>query len=287
LTLAVITGASGFLGRQVRAALSEQGIETLGVSRHSSPFVDRSIRAYELLEDAAVLGRPHQECALIHLAGEPRVGRYQADENLAVAANELAQTLSGLPWRRMIFASSGAVYKPVEAGEFLDESAEIADTPYAACKRAGEQYFLNQGGTALRLTNLMGAGMSEETIILDILKQISPEEDVEIVLRDCSAVVDLLLASDAAQAFRHALSFDGAMGKVLNIGSGGGVTGRALAACIVERFGKRLVRATSQNEEKHRGIVLNSELAGKLIDWRASQSIEAAISTFISMPETQ
>lgn len=287
MTLAVITGASGFLGRHVRAVLSEQEIETLGVSRQNGPSVDRSIRSYDLLEDAAVLGRPHQECALIHLAGEPQVGRYQDDENLAAAANELALVLSNLPWRRMIFASSGAVYKPVEAGAFLDESAAIAETPYATCKLAGEQCFLNQGGTVLRLTNLMGAGMSEETIISDILKQVSPEEEVEIVLRDCSAIVDLLLASDAAEAFRHALSFNGAVGKVLNIGSGGGVKARALAACIVERFGKRLVSTTSQNEEKHRGIVLNSDLAGELIDWRAGKSIEAAISTFIPMPETQ
>ena len=287
MTLAVITGASGFLGRHVRAELEANGIEMLGVGRRGGASVDRLIDTYEELEDAAVIGRPHQECALIHLAAEPRVGRYNDLEGLMRETNTLSRTLAVLPWRRTIFASSGAIYRPAGADTRLDENAALTDTAYAQCKLSGEQRFLDQGGTALRLTNLMGDGMSDETIIADILKQISTADDVEIELRDCSAVLDLLLVTEAARAIRKTLASDKAKRMSLNIGSGGGVSARALAEIILARHGKRLIQATSQNEEKHMGIVLNSDLAEQAIGWRARQPIEEAISTFIPSAEIQ
>ncbi len=287
MTLAVITGVSGFLGPHIHAEFKAQGIETLGVARRDGTCVDLPIYSYDALKDKSVIGRPHEECSLIHLAGEARVGRYQGDENLVREANALSKTLAHLPWHRMIFASSGAIYKPAESDRYLDEASPIADSAYAQCKYFGERCFQEQGGTSLRLTNLMGEGMSEETIIADIVKQILPEDDLYIELRDCSAVVDLLLASDAARAFRKALTSNEVMGKAFNIGSGHAISARALAALILKRLGKRLMRATSRNDEKHQGIVLNTELTAKVIDWRSDKSIEAAISTFVPAPETQ
>ncbi len=287
MKLAVITGVSGFVGRHIHREFTAQGIKTLGVARSHGECVDLTVHSYDALEDTTLIGRPHEECTLIHLAGESRVGRYQGDERLMHDSNTLSKMIANLPWHRMIFASSGAIYRSTNAASCLDEDSVIADTAYARYKFFGERCFLEQGGTALRLTNLIGEGMNKETIIADILKQVSLEDDVKIVLRDCSAVMDLLLVSDAASAFRKTLITDGAMGKVLNIGSGQGISARALATLILKRLGKRLVRATSQDDEKNLGIVLNTDLAAKVIDWMPSKSIEAAISTFISSAVTR
>ena len=285
----VITGASGFLGQHVHADIAARGLDTLGVARQEGRCVDQVVRSYDELEDAALIGRPHQKCDLIHLAAEPRVGQYNANEALVRETAKLSQKLASLPWRRSVFASSSAVYKPAGAGICLDEAAKLNETVYGQTKRDGEQLFMAKGGTALRLTNLMGEGMSEETIIADILKQIPPansdQVDVEIVLRDRSAVVDLLFVADAAGAFGNALSSESAAGKIFNIGSGGGIGAGDLADCIVTKLHKNLVRVTSQFEEKNEGIILNTNLAKAVIGWRPSMSLEAALSTFIPTAE--
>ena len=223
-----------------------------------------------------------------------RARKYQGDDTLCDEMNGLSEMLASLPWRHAVFASSGSVYEAVSSGIRLDEASALAKSPYALSKLASERHFISNGGTVLRLTNLIGEGMSDETIVGDIMKmamldhnvgQASPDgsdkQSVSIRLRDCSAVLDLLGVEAAAAAFRKVLISPEAMGRTLNIGSGRAVTARKLIQIIICRLGKRLRTAISTTDEKNLGIVLDTRLAENFLGWRPEVTLEAALATFI------
>jgi len=105
--------------------------------------------------------------------------------------------LAEMSVHRMIFTSSGAIYRLTKSDQRVDEDA---DPENAQRKYFGERCFLGNVGTALRLINLMGEGMSDETIIPDILKQVSTIKDMETVFRDCSVFIDWRLGKSIEAA---------------------------------------------------------------------------------------
>jgi nucleoside-diphosphate-sugar epimerase len=139
----VVTGAAGFMGRQVVKDLASGGHTVLALT-HGMGTVEGA--AATLAVDLARSGwsdrLPQAADAVIHLAQSPHYGAFPAHTGDVVAVN-IAATAELLDWalrnrvRRVVVASTGSVYQPSE-GALVETSATTAGSFYAASKLAAE-----------------------------------------------------------------------------------------------------------------------------------------------------
>lgn len=175
-----VTGASGFVGRHLLAALADAGIPHLALSRQAPrgpawwqlPSGDR-----QAVKEAL---KAHPPSAVVHLAGFASVGRSFAEPEACWQANvqdavPLFQALAeGAPQARVLVVSSGEVYGP---GRTL-----APDSPYGASKLALEALALQVGRTSglqvvvARPFNQLGPGQAEHFALPSWAKQVAKAE---------------------------------------------------------------------------------------------------------------
>jgi UDP-glucuronate 4-epimerase len=159
----LITGAAGFIGFHVAAALLERGELVVGIDNFDPYYsVDlKRRRVAELQRHAgfvleeldlskpatleALLQRHADITAIVHLSAQPGVRAAELDPYRYVAANvtgqltvlELARRLPAL--RHMLYASTSAVYGATPNRPFsLDDRADRPMSLYGATKRGAE-----------------------------------------------------------------------------------------------------------------------------------------------------
>lgn len=155
---ALVTGAAGFIGYHISAALLARGIEVLGVD-DLNPYYDVRLKharlqrlgrgfyfkQMDIADHESVLRLNDGVDAIFHVAAQAGV-RYSLENPFAYAASNLTGHLSILELARhsknlqhLIYASSSSVYGTGASLPYAE--AERADRPsslYAATKRADE-----------------------------------------------------------------------------------------------------------------------------------------------------
>ena len=150
----LITGGAGFIGSNLADALLARGyavrvLDNLSTGKHANLQLEHP--RLSLIEgdvaDAEVVRNALQGCqAVVHLAAvasvqasvDDPVGTHQS--NLVGTLN-LCEAMREQGVRRVVFASSAAVYGNNGEGEAIDEDTPKAPlTPYAADKLASEYY---------------------------------------------------------------------------------------------------------------------------------------------------
>lgn len=154
MTRAVVTGASGFIGRGVVQALHDAGVDVVAVTRTQPdaalfPAQVETCAIGDLAAGAEALGQACEGAdVIVHLADNPERTE-QGSGSLALARSVSdAATAARVP--RIVFASS------IYAGR---EGARMSD--YGAGKRAAEQLFTELPGAhsvKLRLPPVYGPG---------------------------------------------------------------------------------------------------------------------------------
>jgi len=238
----LVTGATGFVGRHLSAALAAAGHEVFGLARASGSHdgsVGFPLYAADLL-DAAAVDLTLQEVRpdwLFHLAGYANAGRSFREPEAAWSGNlHATQSLytaierSGLR-PRILFVSSGLVYGDAEPGApAFDELALLQPaSPYAASKAAADLLSYQQTRSPgldivrVRPFNQIGPNQSAEYAAANFVRQIVAIErgnhDPKIVTLDLSAERDLTDVRDMVQAYIRLLEV-GKTGDVFNAGSG-------------------------------------------------------------------
>ena len=165
-----VTGASGRVGRALRAVWGPKAHETLPILWHSRNSSD----AADIVWDIGQNPPPPLPDGLIvlHLAGKTNGSRDELAQNAAVTEAACQAALSANA-RHMFLMSTAAVYAPGPG--LLDETAPPAPlSPYGASKLAAETVAaqLMPGRlTILRLANLAGAdallGPLRPEVVLD------------------------------------------------------------------------------------------------------------------------
>jgi GDP-4-dehydro-6-deoxy-D-mannose reductase len=163
----LVTGANGFLGRRVVAALGAAGATPIGLALDAGG-VDEGVESVTVdVRDraaiAAAVSRLAPE-AIVHLAALSHVGAswQRLADYFAVNFLGTENVLAAAAGRRVLFASSAEVYGAVpESEQPLDEERPLAPrSPYALTKAAGERLARGAGAVTMRLFNLVGAGQS-------------------------------------------------------------------------------------------------------------------------------
>lgn len=246
-----LTGATGFVGRQILRNLLELGCSVRVLVRDPSRlhigaggalevvqtpdlFTEETGRLEELLEGSQTL---------VHAAWYAEPGEYLTSPvNLPCLTGtlNLAHAFAAIGGKRFVGVGSCAEYDS-SAGLLTTDTPLAPNTLYAACKASAFQvlrYFLGAEGMSFawcRIFYLYGEGEDERRLVPYIRKQL--EAGREVLLTRGDQVRDFLDVKDAA-----GMIADVGLGQqqgAVNICSGEAVTVRELAERIADEYGRR------------------------------------------------
>jgi len=227
---AVVTGASGFIGRRLAAALVRRGVAVLGVDRQPSRDPGVEVRLGELTDPAVAraLVDPRPD-VVFHLAARTSVVQSKADPQGVYETNVAATQLLLEACRQasvpaFVLASTNAVVGNSTAPLLSEGSVLRPLTPYGATKAADEMllsaYADSYGiaAAAVRLTNVYGPGMTEkDSLVIRLFRAAVGGPPVKIY-GDGQQIRDYVYVDDAVAGFL--LAWDRKHVGPLVIGSG-------------------------------------------------------------------
>lgn len=246
----LVTGTTGFVGRQVVRALSARGVHLRLVVRSAGDLPVAEHAETIVCPDVFAAGADWWRGALqgvdsvVHLAWYAEPGEYlQSPRNLACLAGtiELARACAAAGTRRFIGIGTCAEYD-LSAGVALHPGAALKpQTLYAACKAAVFQVlgqFLPAAGTEFawcRLFYLHGEGEDGRRLVPTLHRQLAAGASVE--LTSGRQVRDFIDVARAGELIAEVTL--GEETGPLNICSGIPVTIRELAEAIADQYGRR------------------------------------------------
>jgi GDP-4-dehydro-6-deoxy-D-mannose reductase len=235
---ALVTGATGFVGRYLVEALQKAGYETLGCGGpHDAEALPIDVLDAASLRAALELGRPH---VVFHLAAvtfvpeslsAPMATYLTNVRGTANVAQAIRDHMSATGAKvRLLFTSSAEVYgaQPAQAYPLLESIAPSPANPYAASKAAAEMLLLGEARSfgldvvIARAFNHIGPGQGDRFVVANFAKQlaqIASGAPPRLYVGNLEAKRDFLDVRDVVRAY-IALAHDGASGETYNVCSG-------------------------------------------------------------------
>ncbi len=293
----LITGGAGFLGSALANRLVREGHEVrviddlsrgdrdslgLGVTFTRGDVNDIPL-LWTLLQDV--------DC-VYHLAAQVSVAQsllYPRDYNLVNVGGtvSLMEAMRDAGIRRVVLASSGAIYGAHTEQPVREDNLAQPDSPYAVSKWAAEQYVHTIGNlwgietVALRIFNAYGPGqslpVSHAPVIPRFLKAILTGGSV-VIFNDGQQSRDFVYVTDVLEALLKASMAERVNREVINIGSGSGTTINVLVEQLEKVTGRRAQRVW--NREKSGGVrqlVADISKAREVLNYFPKVTLEAGI----------
>jgi UDP-glucose 4-epimerase len=273
-----ITGASGFLGRELSDRLRASGHSVAALSRRTGPGLI-AVRDHAREVRAEVI---------VHLAEtSDRRAANAAGEDYERQALATLRALLASGARRVVYASSAALYGDEAARPRRTDDPVRATDTYSRLKLASEQLVLlapGVQGVVARLTNLYGPGMSAANVVSRVLSQIPGDGPVQVL--DDGPVRDFLDVADAARALQALV--EGAAVGVFNVGSGVGTSIRDLTLLALRLAGQsdRPVEAL-QPSPRPSTLVLDPSHIRQTIGWQPEISLSQGLGRLIGLTTVQ
>lgn len=231
----LLTGSSGFTGRYVRPALQAAGYRVIGLS-NGSPEADEIRGDLENLDSLrAAVAAIHPDY-VIHLAGIAFVAHSDPMDfyrvNLFGTLN-LLQALkdSGLPLRKLVLASSAAIYGQSPVSPVSENACPAPANHYAMSKLAMEQLakpWINELPVVIaRPFNYTGPGQNSHFLIPKLIEHFG-ERKASLRLGNTNVVREFNDVRMVADVYRRLMA-DATPGTIVNICTG---NGHALADII-------------------------------------------------------
>lgn len=253
-----VTGAHGFLGRNLSLHLSEQGFHVIGIGHGhwergeetewgvgDWEFGDVTMASlYDLISKFA---KPH---AIFHIAGGSSVGASLENPYLDYH-RMVGSTLDVLefirlesPETRFVYPSSAAVYGAVEKG-MINEGAPLNPvSPYGVHKKIAEilcssyaKHF-NIKVALVRFFSLYGVGLKKQ-LIWDLCTKLEKGQDPLVLYGTGEEIRDWLHVEDAVRLMTLAMENASPGCLPINGGTGKGTTVNEIAYQVRDSFGKK------------------------------------------------
>jgi UDP-glucose 4-epimerase len=284
----LITGAAGFLGSALANRLAREGHQVRAIDDLSTGDPD-SLSPDVHFTRGDVNDRPKlwtllQEVDCVyHLAAKvsvPESVLYPREYNAVNVGGtvSLMEAMRDVGVRRVVLASSGAIYGSQETQPLRETLTPNPDSPYAVSKLAAEYYVRTIGRlwgietVCLRIFNAYGPGQhlppSHPPVIPYFLRQ-ALRGGTLVVHGDGRQTRDFVYVDDVIAAMIAAATAPSVDGLIINIGSGVETSIRNLVHLVLEVTGSRSnVVYNQQTEGGVPRMWVDLNLAAKTLNYR-------------------
>jgi len=299
VSVTLVTGGGGFIGRWVVSALLDEGrrVVVLDDFSNGSPanldgldearleVVSGSIADEDAVQ-RAFRSAPSQ---VLHLAAKINV-QHSIDDPIGTYAPDVLGTLYVLESARaagapVLFMSSCMVYAAAGDAPIAESHPVRPASPYAASKLAGEQLTISYGlayghpVTVVRPFNTYGPFQradGEGGVVAIFCERALAGEEIAI-FGDGTQTRDLLYVEDCAEFVLRAAAADAARGELLNAGTGHDVSVLELAELVSGgAVPTRNVPHPHPQAEIAR-LVCDPAKAERILGWRPQTSLEEGV----------
>jgi nucleoside-diphosphate-sugar epimerase len=303
--IALVTGAAGFVGSHLSAALLDDGTEVLGVDA----FTDYYSRLRKEQNLAHLRGRPGfsfveadlSEAPLaplldgvdrvFHLAGQPGVRASWGPDFVQYVRHNIAATQRLLeasmlhPLRKFVFASSSSVYGDAEAYPTPESLRPQPVSPYGVTKLAAEhlcEVYRTSFGVpvaSLRLFTVYGPGQRPDMAFSRLVAAALAGEEFE-VYGDGEQTRDFTFVGDVVQAMRDAAASDWC--GVANIGGGSRTSLNAVLDIVSDLCGELRVVRRPQATGDVRHTAADTSVAQAAFGYRPRTSLPEGLAAMVA-----
>jgi dTDP-glucose 4,6-dehydratase len=259
----LVTGAGGFIGAHLAAALASHGAKVRAFVRYNSrndrgtldwldSNVARDIEVFDgELRDIESVTRALRGVSLVfHLGAQIAIPYSYSNprdffEVNALGSLNIAQAALATGVQRVVHASTSEVYGTAQTIPITEEHPLEPQSPYAASKVAADKLmdsFRHSFGlpvTIVRPFNTYGPFQSARAVVPTIVTQALVGSVVR--LGALHPRRDLTFVRDTAAGFIAAAQSDKAIGRTLQLGTGRSVAIGELAEAIGELLGRELI----------------------------------------------
>ncbi len=276
----LITGAEGFLGSSLANHLAREGHQVRGLDDLSTG--DPKVLAPDVhftrgdVSDRPKLWTLLQDVDVVyHLAARVSVQEsilYPRDYNAANVGGTVAlmEAMRDVGIKRVVLASSGAVYGDMTDGSLKESDIPNPRSPYAVSKISAEYYVRTIGAlwnmetVSLRIFNAYGPGQhlppSHPPVVPHYLRQ-ALRRGTLVAHGDGSQTRDYIYVDDVVSAMVAASTAPNINGLVVNVGSG------------VETSIKDLIRTVLEITDSKANVVYNTQTSGGISRMKADLTL--------------
>jgi UDP-glucose 4-epimerase len=293
----LITGAAGFLGSTLANQLAREGHQVRGLDDLSTGD-PQALSADVHFTRGDVNDRPKlwtllQEVDCVyHLAARVSVPEsilYPREYNAVNVGGtvSLMEAMRDVGVKRVVFASSGAIYGNQDIQPLPEGQTPRPNSPYAVSKLAAEYYIRTIGElwrietVCLRVFNAYGPGQhlpaSNPPVVPYFLRQ-AVRHGTLVVNGDGSQTRDYVYVDDVVSAMVAAATAPNVSGLVINIGSGAETSIRALADLVLKTTGSQTnIIYSAQTPGGVSRLCADLTLAAQKLNYKPSISLEEGL----------
>ena len=299
---ALVTGAAGFIGSHLTAALLARGARVTGIDcftdyyprpiKEANLAVNRGHGGFRFVEtsiaDADLRGLLDGVTHVFHLAAQAGVRKSWGRDfqiytvNNVDASQMLLEACVGRPIEKLVYASSSSVYGDAAAIPMTERALPQPVSPYGVTKLAAEQlchlYTVNHGvpTASMRYFTVYGPRQRPDMAFHRFIRAALQDQPITLYgdgeqTRDFTFVEDAVAATIAA-------GDHGRPGAVYNIGGGSRVSMNEVIALIAQATGRRIdVRREPTQKGDMRDTFADTSSARADLGWAPKTSLADGI----------
>lgn len=296
----IVTGASGFIGKELCCKLIERGHQVVSLCRTSRASENTHLKSFqhipyvmgEVLPKEVIAFSPE---ALVHLAwdGIPNFSERKCVDNVESQLRFLKETEKLDQLKKIVGAGTCREYG-AKQGACAESERVQPDSYFSWAKQTLADYFrlsCQQRQTGLvwfRIFYIYGPGQRTESLIPTLIKAFKSKLNPEI--KNPSAANDYIYIDDVVRAFIKSIEDKDCQG-TFNLGSGK-TTSVAQISEIVEQtirkeseFSKQLAKRLDVGESNS-GMWADTALSGRQLGWFPQISLVDGIERICKLPLT-
>lgn len=278
----LVTGSTGFVGKNLVRGLKEQGAEVLTLTDRTGCRID--VRDWQRIKEIGKVNIVYHLAAITSVRYSFENPRETCEVNVVGTLNMLELCrLRGV--EKIVFASS-YIYGHPQYVPIDEEHPLKPSNPYAMSKglaedlcRAYHEYY-GLKCVVLRVFNIYGEGQSDDFLIPSILKQLV---NGEIELLDAEPRRDFVNVADVVNAYIKAGEYSGTDFEVFNIGAGVSHKVSDVVDLILKTAGteRNVVYKNERRKSEIMDAVADISKAKRLLKWEPGVTLEDGLRSMI------